>query len=290
MRKMIIHSLNLLWQTDALFKEITNEAGINYKHKDIELIDFDIQSLLPHKLSEYCPALAAGDIDGNGLDDLIIGGNKSRHAQLLLQQPNGKFLQKDLLPFVFNEPGYYYKDEGLLLFDANGDGLQDLYVARGGYKASGDNNVYQDKLYINKGNGNFIEDSLALPVNHTSKLCVRAFDFNKDGKMDLFVSGRVEKGNYPKPVSSFIFRNDCENGHVKFTDVTDEVAPDLKNIGMICDALFTDFDGDGQTDLIVVGEWMPVTFLKNVNGKFMNVTASSGVAGQTGWWEFNSSR
>jgi len=94
----------------------------------------------------------------------------------------------------------------------------------------------------------------------------------------------VQPGKYPKPVSSFIFRNDSENGHVKFTDVTDEVAPDLKNIGMICDALFTDFDGDGQTDLIVVGEWMPVTFLKNVNGKFINVTEASGVSNQTGWW------
>jgi len=117
-----------------------------------------------------------------------------------------------------------------------------------------------------------------------SKLCVRAVDINHDGKLDLFVSGRVDPQHYPKPVSSFIYRNDSENGHVRFTDVTSEVAPDLKDIGMICDALFTDFDGDGQTDLIVVGEWMPVTFLKNVNGKFRNVTAASGVGGQSGWW------
>ena len=89
---------------------------------------------------------------------------------------------------------------------------------------------------------------------------------------------------YPMPVSSFIFRNDSENGHVKFTDVTDEVAPGLKNIGMICDALFTDFDDDGQTDLIVVGEWMPVTFFKNVNGKFRNVNSASGISNKTGWW------
>ena len=130
----------------------------------------------------------------------------------------------------------------------------------------------------------FKMDSLALPQNFTSKLCVRAFDYNKDGKMDLFVSGRVDPWNYPKPVSSFIFRNDSKNGIAKFTDVTDEVAPDLKNIGMVCDALFTDFDSDGQTDLILAGEWMPVTFLKNENGKFKNVTATTGVSKYLGWW------
>jgi ASPIC and UnbV/FG-GAP-like repeat len=267
----------------SLFREITSSAGIHYKHTDIELIDFNIQALLPHKLSEYCPALAVADVDGNGFDDLIIGGNANNHAKLFLQQSDGKFLQKDLLPGLRFQANYT-KDEGILLFDANGDGKPDLYIARGGYKTEADSNNYQDILYLNDGHGNFVADSSALPVNHTSKLCVRAFDFNQDGKMDLFVSGRVLPSKYPMPVSSFIFRNDSENGHVKFTDVTDEVAPDLKKIGMICDALFTDFDGDGQTDLIVVGEWMPVIFLKNDHGKFINVSASSGVSEQTGWW------
>lgn len=278
-----LQSSNL--SNNSLFKEVTQAAGISYKHYQPDFIDFDIQSLLPHKFSAYCPAVAAGDIDGNGFDDLIVGGNSSAHAQMLFQQADGKFIGKEL-PAGVNNTDFTnsYTDEGILLFDANGDSKPDLYIASGGYKQARGSIGYQDRLYINDGKGNFKADSLALPVNYTSKLCVRAMDFNKDGKLDLFVSGRVDPGNYPKPVSSFIFRNDSQKGRVKFTDVTNEVAPDLKNIGMVCDALFTDFDGDGQTDLLLAGEWMPVTFLKNINGKFKNVTAGSGTGDKTGWW------
>jgi ASPIC and UnbV/FG-GAP-like repeat len=268
---------------NALFKEVTNQAGMHYVHQQKDFVDFNIQKLLPHKFSEYGPALAAGDVNGDGLDDIIAGGNSLYGAALLLQQPNNSFAEKQLV----NEPGsntIQSQDMGLLLFDADGDGDLDLYAAHGGYESKGGTNSYQDKFYVNDGKGHFTADSLALPQNFTSKSCVRAVDFDKDGDLDLFVAGRVDPWNYPKPVSSFIYRNDSKNGQIKFTDITSEVAPDLKNIGLVCDAMFTDFDNDGWTDLILTGEWMPVIFLKNVHGVFKNVTPATGISSQVGWW------
>jgi hypothetical protein len=266
----------------ALFNNVTRSLGISYAHRDYDFVDFNIQSILPHKFSEYAPALAAADIDGNGLDDMVMGGTAANPARLFLQQSNGSFKEKELYPAIHASGNY--KDQGILVFDANGDSKPDVYVASGGFHNASGNTCYQDRIYINDGKGNFAIDSAALPQNYTSKLCVRAFDYNKDGKPDLFVSGRVDPGHYPKPVSSFIFRNDSEKGHTKFTDVTAEVAPELKNIGMVCDALYSDFDNDGQTDLVLTGEWMPVTFFKNQNGHFKNVTGSTGIGNKQGWW------
>lgn len=267
----------------ALFKEVTDSLGIHFKANDPDFVDFNIQKLLPHKLSEFNPALAVGDVDGNGLDDMIIGGNAYEQAKIFFQLPNGKFKQRDLLPMGAGAKTPF-KDGGLLLFDANGDGKLDLYIASGGYESPHNSPFYRDRIYINDGKGNFKEATNALPADFTSKLCVRAVDYNKDGKLDLFVSGRVDPWNYPKPVSSIILRNDSKDGDIKFTDVTDQIAPALRNIGMVCDALFTDIDNDGWPDLVMAGEWMPVTFLKNDHGRFVNITSKSGISDKLGWW------
>lgn len=280
----ISYSFNkAVFAKNTLFKEVTDSLNIHYTQTEKDFIDFNIQKLLPHKFSEYGPGLAVGDIDGNGLDDIISGGSFSYSAQIFLQQKNGKFIQKNLLPKA-DINTKRWEDLGLLLFDADGDGDLDLYVSSGGYENEPNTAAYQDHFYTNDGKGNFTFDSTALPRNFTSKFCVRAVDYDKDGDLDLFVAGRVDPWHYPKAVSSFIFRNDTKNGHVKFTDVTDEVAPGLKNIGMVCDALFTDFDNDGWPDLVLAGEWMPVTFLKNDKGTFKNITGETGINKQVGWW------
>ncbi|MGI4751426.1 MAG: VCBS repeat-containing protein, partial [Janthinobacterium lividum] len=164
-------------QPDAVFKgyfkEVTDSLGLRFKQKKIDFIDFNVQKLLPHKLSEYNPALVVGDVDGNGTDDLIIGGDNFAQAQVFLQQPNGKFKQRDLLPGK-NDPYKRHSDAGLLLFDANGDGKLDLYAASGGYQETANTEPYQDRLYLNDGKGNFTLIKEALPQNYTSKLCVKA--------------------------------------------------------------------------------------------------------------------
>ncbi|OQP64691.1 RNA-binding protein [Niastella vici] len=268
---------------NALFTDLTAKTGIQYTQTENDFIDFNIQKLLPHKLSEYGPAVAVGDIDGNGLDDLVCGGSGGYSATLLLQNENGLFTTKSLEPGASEQtkPG---EDMGIALFDADGDKDLDIFIAGGGYEHAPNDVAYADKLFINDGKGRFVLDTTAIPKNYTSKSCVRVADYDKDGDLDLFIAGRVEPGSYPKPVSSFLYRNDSKAGKMQFTDVTKSIAGCLDKIGLVCDAVWTDFDNDGWPDLLLAGEWMPLTFIKNTNGQFNNITPQTGVQDQKGWW------
>ncbi|OLY91616.1 Repeat domain-containing protein [Cnuella takakiae] len=267
----------------SLFQDITNASGIRYVHHDSDFIDFNVQKLLPHKLSEYGPALAVGDMDGNGLDDLVCGGSFFYHAQLLLQQKDGRFIQKSLEPQEY-DAAKRSEDMGLLLFDADGDQDLDLYIASGGYEAEPGSPSYQDRFYMNDGRGNFSIQVPALPQLRTSKSCVRAADYDRDGDLDLFVAGRVDPWFYPRPVSSYLLRNDSKPGAPRFTDITKAVIPALQNIGLVCDALFTDFNNDGWPDLALAGEWMPLTFIANNKGAFTGGGAVKQLPQSSGWW------
>jgi hypothetical protein len=281
-------TLAVTWNTNTtgrtnIFSDVTSSLGVKYKHIEADVIDFNKERLLPHKLSQYGPGIAASDIDGNGLDDLVIGGNNMLQPTFLLQQKDGKFIERPL-PDPAGTDIRKPETMGILIFDADGDGDQDLYLASGSNEHAPNTKNYQDRLFVNDGKGNFTWNEGALPVNYTSKSCVKAADFDKDGDLDLFIGGRVIPGSYPEPVNSFIYRNDSKDGMIKFTDVTSQVAGKLLNIGMVCDALWTDFDNDGWIDLIITGEWMPITFLKNTNGKLNDVTGNTGISSQTGWW------
>lgn len=269
--------------TSNLFTDITSKSGVNYTHQQADFIDFNFQRLMPHKFSEYSPAVAVGDINGDGFDDFIVGGSPGISAEIFTQRSNGTFTQRPLM----TASGTSFKkcdDRALLLFDADNDHDLDLFITGGGYSYKENDSAYQDHFYVNDGKGNFKESLSSLPFNSTSKLCVRACDYDHDGDLDLFISGRVDPLAYPKPVNSFIYRNDSKDGKILFTDVTKEVAPFLIGIGMVCDALFTDYDNDGWPDLVLAGEWMPLVFLHNERGTFKNMSATSGVQNFTGWW------
>jgi len=269
--------------TGTLFTEISTSAGISYHHREMDFIDFNEQRLLPHKLSEYGPALASGDVDGNGWDDILISGTGDYAPVLLKQLPNGTF-SSSLLPLPTGKDARRPESLGALLLDADSDGDLDLYLCSGSNEFAAGTRNYQDWFFINDGKGNFSFAESGFPENYTSKSCVKAADFDQDGDLDLFIGGRVHPKKYPYPVSSFIYRNDSKKGAVQFSDVSKEVAPFLTDLGLVCDAIWTDFNNDGWQDLIVVGEWMAIRFFKNNNGILKDVSAGSGISKELGWW------
>ncbi|AEI48853.1 VCBS repeat-containing protein [Runella slithyformis] len=271
-----------LTKPSYLFNELNDSLNIDWVHQEPEYIDFNGQKLLPHKLSQYPPAVSAGDINGDGLDDFFVGGSRQNKGKFFVQNANGSFSISDLLPGQ-EGPDKTSEDMGTLLFDADGDGDLDLYIASGANELRSNDAGYQDRLYINDGKGSYQWAQGAIPSILVSKSCVRAADYDHDGDLDLYVAGRVEPDQYPKPVSSFILRNDtAPKQPPKFTDVTSQIAPALTNLGLACDALWTDFDNDGWVDLFIAGEWMPLTMLKNNKGKFERLSSALDV--QTGFW------
>lgn len=265
--------------------EILNPStlGLSYQHDDKDFIDFDYQRTLPHKFSEYGPQTTVGDVNGDGLDDIYLSGSAYADGTWFLQTPQGKFVQKSV---AYKTDPYKREEElGVLLFDADGDGDNDLYIVRGGSQHPAGDTLYQDVLCVNDGKGNFSIAPNALPRGAWCGQVVRAADFDGDGDLDLFVGGRVMPRSYPKTDRSFILRNDSkEKDKPVFTDVTQEICPELEHIGLVTDALWTDFNGDGRPDLLLAGEWMPITFLEQQGGKLVNTTAQTGLADKTGWW------
>ncbi|MCE2821740.1 MAG: FG-GAP-like repeat-containing protein [Saprospiraceae bacterium] len=253
------------------FSSVTAITGFEYVHHDDPFSDFQYQPLLPHRLTGQGPVLATGDLNGDGLDDCFTGGGKEQPGVVFLQKPEGGFVSR---PLEANTPGGKCTDA--CIFDANGDGLCDLYLVFGGNEWPGNDSVYQDRLYLNRGNGLLVRATQALPAMYNPKSCVTAADFDFDGDNDLFVGGFAEPYRYPSATRSYLLRNDGE----KFTDVTDEWSTSLKKPGIVTDAVWADMNNDNRPDLVLAGEWMPVSVYQLEGKKF----TQKSVPGTRGWW------
>lgn len=250
------------------------------KHLENDHDDFATQVLLPHKMSTLGPAIATADVNNDGLEDIFVGGSFGKSATIYMQTKSG-FEPQKTTAFDVDKIS---EDAGALFFDPDGDGDQDLYVVSGGYEFSKNSNFLKDRLYINDGKGQFQKSDIAIPTNTISGSRVYEFDYNKDGKQDLLVLGRQTPGKYPFPTSSYILENISMNGQIKFEDNTKNFAPFLEQLGMATSAVITDFNNDSWEDIIIVGEWMPITILQNNKGVFENVTEKFELNETVGWW------
>jgi len=259
--------------SEAHFTEVSKTLGLDYLHQEDDFVDFKLQPLLPHKHSQNGPGMAVGDINGDGYEDVYIGGASNYTGQFYTQNSEGTFQKhtQELDPI--------YEDMGVLLFDADGDQDLDLYVVSGGSSTPPHLGRYVDRIYINNGLGTFTKNSSALPDIRSSGSCVVGADYDHDGDIDLFVGGRIVPGAYPTVPQSYLLRNDSRGSTVKFTEVT---PAELSHVGMVTDARWTDYDNDGWADLMIVGEFMPVTCFKNEEGQ---LSKSLVVTHSSGWWQ-----
>ena len=259
-------------------RAILEEIDFDGTHVEDLYDDYRYQVLLPHKLSQLGPALATGDINNDGLDDLYIGGSTGYPGAIYIQQTHG-FQLFSRQPFNNHRES---EDLGALFFDADGDKDLDLYVVSGSNEHQEDSEIYRDRLYLNDGKGNFSFDPEALPDLRISGQEVSTNDFDGDGDLDLFVGGRQIPRKWPEPASSVLLLNESKPGKVRFTNVTDDMATDLNGIGLVTSSVWIDLEADGDNDLVLAGEWMPLTVLVNTGSGFEKDAAY--FPNTEGWW------
>jgi enediyne biosynthesis protein E4 len=262
-----------------VFKIAENISGPDFRHKENDFNDFERDRLLFQMLSNDGPHMAVGDVNGDLLDDIFICGAKDSPGALFIQDNKGHYKKSNEELF---EADKICEDTDCAFFDADGDGDQDLYVASGGNEFPESSSVLADRLYINDGKGQFNKSLQILPAGkYESSSCVKPADFDKDGDIDLFVGIRLRPFEYGVPVNGYLLEND---GHGNFKNVTEKRAPGLTGIGMITDMVWADIDNDGDKDMVIVGDWMPVKIFLNENGKFTDQSVKYGLSNTEGWW------
>lgn len=272
---------NNLNQKARLFATDTTGVFPKFKHEENSFDDFAEQVLLPHKMSAFGPTMAVGDLNNDGKDDYFIGGSSKHSGSIFIQTESG-FEKQDS---SFLDVDSVSEDSGALIFDADNDGDNDLYIASGGYEFTAQSENLQDRLYMNDDRGNFSKSTIALPKMITSSSKVYNADFDKDGLQDLLVLGRQVPGKYPAPATTHILKNKSKNGTVKFEKYSDAYSKVFENLGMATSAVITDFNADGWPDVIIVGEWMPIKLLENTKNGFRDVSQQWGLNNDTtGWW------
>lgn len=256
---------------ETVFANVTDQAGIDFQHQDVFHNDFSKEKLIPHLISSEGPHLAVGDVNGDGLDDLYVGGAKGQSGQLYIQQEGGPtfFKAGNNAPFADH---WIYEDTDAAFFDADQDGDLDLYVVSGGGEAIRGNSL-QDRLYLNDGRGNLSYDPAKLPKIEVNGSCVVPFDANEDGLIDLFIGGRSVPLQYGIPGSSKFLLN---KGGGRFIDITASVLENGGNLGMVCDAAWV----EERKELVMVGEWMPVTIYSFLGGTIERKRLDN----SAGWW------
>ncbi|MCH7412735.1 VCBS repeat-containing protein [Belliella sp. R4-6] len=248
------------------FEKIEKNNILDFVHVENQFVDFDRDRLTYHKLSTEGPKATFGDVNGDGLEDVFLGGAKGFAGQLFIQTSKGTFVQSNQKAF---ENDKVSEDTDAVFFDANGNGFLDLLVTSGSNEAAFGVSELADRLYINNGKGVFTKaESNGLETLRHSTSVVKVLDINGDGYLDLFVGGRLIPFVYGVNASSFILIND---GSGNFKDETSRFAPELNEIGLVTDAALIDYDGDGRDDLILVGEWMAPTLFKNTGGKLEKI-------------------
>lgn len=264
-----------------IFTDITVKAGIDFKHRENEFIDFKDEVLLPYQLSKQGPALAKGDVNGDGLEDVFIGGAIDQAGVIYLQTAGDHFIKSASPAWATDAAS---EDVNAVFFDVDKDGDPDLYVVSGGNEYGDQSPEYADRLYVNDGKGNFTKSMDALPSMLSSKQAIAAADFDNDGDIDLFVGGRGVPGSFPVASQSYLLRNDSKNGQVRFTDVTAKVCPALQKPGMVTAAQWVDINKDKYPELVLAGDWMPVMLFKNNKGNLEDISAASGFQNLNGMW------